>query len=254
MRFRTAPFALTASVTVAVTVAIMLARSPDASAFDWEPQVAPAPATTEDAPQPAAPASAESATPAPPLPHVDFELGGRAGYLSSPIRGATNPFGAGVGGRFGLVWSGVYVGVSAMDYLGGSDVDVSYRALTYGLEVGYGFRVLEGGAARPQLVLRPLLGVGVAEIDYTDPTLAQQVDVVTSASTGRTTATRSTTSDTVTVDNVYLQPGLTAVVAYRSLFAGACASMFLLPGISYGGADPTTWISYGVDLQAGLRF
>jgi hypothetical protein len=103
-------------------------------------------------------------------------------------------------------------------------------------------------------VLRPLLGVGATEVDYKDPTLAQQVDVVTNASTGRTSTSRVSTSDTIAVDNIYVQPALTAMIVYRALFAGAGANVLLLPGISYGGAEPTTWISYGLQGQAGIRF
>jgi hypothetical protein len=60
------------------------------------------------------------------------------------------------------------VGVSVIDYLGGSDVNLSDQALLFGLELGYG--IVLRFDTQVTLVLRPLLG---------------EPDVVTTAS-GRT--------------------------------------------------------------------
>ena len=68
--------------------------------------------------------------------------------------------------------------MSVLDFLGSKDVDVSYRALLYGFEVGYGLRLPAFGSAF--WLLRPRFGVGDAAVYYTDPSLA--ADVVTSAS------------------------------------------------------------------------
>jgi hypothetical protein len=175
---------------------------------------------------------------------VEVEVAGAAAYLTPPIRGGATPFGAGFGGRIGLDLSGFYIGLSVLDFLGGKDVDVSYRALLFGVELGYGFRLPTFGGAF--WVLRPRLGVGNAAIYYTDPSLA--VDVVTTASGSSTS-----TSDTLTVNNVFVQPGMTLELASRGHFAAIDASALLLPGIAYGGADATTWISYGAQLQLGFR-
>ncbi len=197
----------------------------------------------------AAQPAAEVAPAPPPAPGivtdgvVAWELAGEAAYVSAPIHGGTNPFGAGFGARAGLVWgSGWYLGAAFTYFLGGRDVDVSYRAILYGLDLGYGFRLRTLGGAK--LTLRPNVGVGDAAVYYTDPTLA--ADVVTSAS--------SAPSDTLTVNNVYVRPGMTAMLTMGEVFAAADASMLVLPGIAYGGADATTWLSYGVQGELGFQF
>jgi hypothetical protein len=175
---------------------------------------------------------------------LEIELAAEVAYVTPPIRGAANPFGAGFGARAGLDFSGFYVGASIMDFLGGKDVDVSYRALLYGVELGYGLRMPAFGSAL--WVIRPRLGVGDAAVYYTDPSLA--VDVVTTASGS------SSSSDTLTVNNVYVQPGATVELTAGGHFVALDGSMLVLPGIAYGGADATTWISYGAKLALGFRF
>lgn len=174
---------------------------------------------------------------------LDVELGALATYVSPPIRGGVNPFGAGFGGRVGLVYSGLYVGVSVLDFLGGSDVELSYRALLYGLELGYGARL--PAFAGTLLTLRPQLGVGDAAVYYTDPHLA--ADVVTSASSGGS-------SDTLTVNSIYVEPALSLILASGAHFVALRGSSLIIPGIQYGGADATTWLCYGARLEAGFVF
>jgi hypothetical protein len=187
----------------------------------------------------------EAVTTAGPSFPVALELGGLTGYASAPIRGGTNPFGAGFGGRGTLQLGHVDIGVAIVDYLGGTDVDVRYRALLYGLELGYTIRLASLGKA--VLELRPRAGIGEAAVYYTDPSLA--VDVVSSASGGG-----GRSSDTLTVSNVYVQPALVLQLDFPGAFVGLEGSTLVLPGIAYGGADPTTWVSYSTGLQAGLRF
>lgn len=186
--------------------------------------------------QPAATATVEQ--------DVTWELAGQGAYVSPPIRGGTNPFGAGLGARVGITWgSGWYLGAAFTYFFGGKDVDVSYRAIFYGLDFGYGFRfpMLNGAT----FTLRPHVGAGDAVVYYTDPSLA--ADVVTSAS-------GSSASDTISVNNLYVQPGLTAMLESGGHFVAIDASALLLPGIAYGGADATTWLSYGMQAELGFRF
>jgi hypothetical protein len=56
------------------------------------------------------------------------------------------------------------------------------------------------------------------------------------------------------VNNLYLQPALTAMLAAGGHFVAVDASMLVLPGIAYGGADATTWLSYGVQGELGFQF
>lgn len=226
------------------TAATLALFAGDAASQGWEPVSEP---KQEPAPQPA-PAQPEAQAPAVAGAgageNVQWELAGRAAYVTAPIHGGTDPFGAGFGARAGLTWgSGWYLGATFTYFLGGSDVDVSYRAILYGLEFGYGIRFRTFGEA--MVTLRPKIGVGDAAVYYTDPSLA--ADVVTSAS-------GSAASDTLTVNNLYLQPGLTAMLDAGGHFLAVDASMLVLPGIAYGGADATTWMSYGLQAELGFRF
>jgi hypothetical protein len=217
----------------------LVALEGSATAQDWaNPSEGSPPAAAEPAPPPADDATPHEAT------GLDVELGGVVSYVTPPIRGGTNPFGAGLGGRVGLVYSGFYVGITVLDYVGGSDVDVSYQAIFYGLEVGYGWRlpVLQG----PSLTLRPVLGIGDAAVSYTDPALA--ADVVTSASGS------SSSSDTLTVNNVYVEPALMLMLSSGHYFGAVRGSALVIPGIQYSGADPTTWLCYGTRLELGFVF
>lgn len=194
-----------------------------------------------------APGSAASQEPQPAGEKgYDVELGAQASYLSAPIRGGTNPFGAGFGGHVGLAFTGgLYLGVTALDFLGGRDVDLSYRALLVGVDVGYAFPFHVFGGAL--FTLRPQMGLGDAAVYVTDPSLLQ-ADVVTSASGS------SSSSDTTVVNNVYLRPGVTAMLSSGGHFVALDGGMMVVPGIAYGGADPSTWISYGLEAQLGFRF
>jgi len=210
-----------------------------AAAQEWaQPyEVSPA-ASAEVAPPPTPDTTATNGT------GLDVELGAVVSYVTPPIRGGTNPFGVGFGVTAGLVYSGFYFGVTVLDDLGGSDVDVTYQALFYGLEIGYGWKVpaFQGAA----LTLRPVLGLGDAAVSYTDPSLA--ADVVTSASGS------SSSSDTITVNNVYVEPALMLMLSSGHHFAAVRGSALVIPGIQYGGADPTTWLSYGARLELGFVF
>jgi hypothetical protein len=230
--------------TAAATAGTLALFSADAASQGWEPVSDP-----KQEPVPEQPTAQPEAQPPAVVPgvgeSVEWELAGRAAYVTGPIRGGTDPFGAGIGARAGLTWgTGWYLGGTFTYFLGGRDVDVSYRAILYGLEFGYGFRFRTFGAS--SLTLRPKIGVGDAAVYYTDPSLA--ADVVTSASGS------SGASDTLTVNNLYLQPGLTAMLEAGGHFVAVDASALVLPGIAYGGADATTWVSYGVQAELGFRF
>jgi hypothetical protein len=111
------------------------------------------------------------------------------------------------GGRAAITVRQLFFGANVMDFLGGTDVGVSYRSLLAGVEAGYEFRL--GVAGDTFVILRPQVGIGDAVIYYTDPTLAK-VDVVSTASGNHS----SSTSDTITVNNVYVDPGATLMVGH----------------------------------------
>ena len=175
-----------------------------------------------------------------------FELGGRAGFATVPIRGGVNPFGPGLGARAGLVLSNVYFGATVMSYFGDSDGGATDQALLFGLEAGYGIHV------GPYFTLRPQLGLGDMILSHTEPPPATgRVDVVTSASGSGGGALSTTTH----VANIYLQPALIGQVAWQNYFVALDLSIVAVPGITYGPApaEATTWLSYSLGAQVGFR-
>jgi hypothetical protein len=226
-------------VAFATAMAFAMAFARDAFAQGWEANVE----------QSEVPPAAETEAPAPSSPSVPiyWELGADTTYVTPPIHGGTNPFGFGLGGHLGIEIADVYAGARVVDFLGGTDVDVSYRSLLAGIELGYDVRARLSG--RTFLLLRPEIGAGDAVIYYTDPSLAK-VDVVTTASG----SSSSSTSDTLTVNSVYLEPGATLMLSSGLGYLSINGNVLLLPGIVYGGAGATTWVSYGSRISGGLRF
>lgn len=185
---------------------------------------------------------------------IDWEIVAIADYLAAPIRGGTNPFGLGFGGRAGLSVHGIYAGFTVTDYVGGSDVNQSDRSLLVGGEIGYGGKLLTFERAHVTLMLRGIAGFGNASVAHTDPALAQNVkpDVVTTAS-GRTVSGKSP-STTIGVNSLFVRPAISLMLVHDWQFVALQGDALMVPGISYGGADPSTWISYGAQLQLGARF
>ena len=247
---RSRPLELAALGSLAASFMIVTTVACDASA-DEAPAIAPA--TTSAGPE----ARASEGVPPPSTSTIDFELGGAFAFTTPPIRGGTSPFGMGFGGRAGLAFSsGVYVGLAVIDYLGSKDVDVTDTALLYGLELGYGFKLADAPDAK--LTLRPQVGVGGVTVFRTDPSASaattssatgrRQVDVVSSASGG------GGSSNVTTVDAFYVQPAITLMYATGAFFIAASPNVLIVPGITYSGAAPSTWLAYGAQAQAGLRF
>jgi hypothetical protein len=213
-------------------------------------------------------------------PH--WELAGIASYLSPPIRGGTSPFGGGFGGRIGFTVAGVYLGASAVDYLGQTDVDASTHAVLYGGEIGYGLRLSEFSGV--SLTLRPQVGVGGVTVLYTEPNTTStgstpsnvraraDVDVVTTATArvsrssavspssgasgtlGSSSTAAVSDSTTTTLSNVYVEPSVALLLSTPIMFVGVNANVLIVPGLSYAGSDPMTWIAYGIQGQLGVRF
>jgi hypothetical protein len=215
---------------------------------------------------PAASAQETSAYLAPAAHETEWEMAAKASLLTPPVRGGTTPFGAGFGGRIGVTLADVYVGISAVDYLGATDVDTWSHGVLYGAEAGYGFRSRTRGGI--SFILRPQLGAGGVTIFRTEPSAASAatstkartravVDVITTASGGTSGSGSSgsaSATTTTSVSNVYLQPGLTLLLRSETVFAGANVSALVIPGLTYGENDATTWVSYGFEGQLGLRF
>jgi hypothetical protein len=132
-----------------------------------------------------------------------WEVAGAASYVSPPVRGAANPFGAGFVGRVGRSFGPIYLGATGAGYSGGTDVDLHTHSAMFGGEAGFSLqRRLTGDV---QLIVRPGVGVGATLLVYTvpsttvvpasgpNPASRPTVDIVTSA-THRTSAPRPSTS------------------------------------------------------------
>jgi hypothetical protein len=196
-----------------------------------------------------------------------YELEAHSVYTTAPIRGGTNPFGLGFGGRLGFLFSHVYLGAHAVNYLGGTDVDTSETALLLGGEAGYDVATRLGDG---WLTLRPQVGVGAVIITRIDPSLLTprasttatrsvtigKPDVVTQATTssgGSSGGSSSVPSDAIHVSDVYVQPGVTLTYASGAVFAGANGNILIVPGLDYGGYQ-TTWFAFGLEGRVGLRW
>jgi hypothetical protein len=231
-----------------VTAALVATLAPTVRAYDDDDGNEPAPTEPERPARPSRPRD-------PSLPYV-FEIGVRSGYTTVPIRGGVNPFGLGFGGRFGFNVSGFYLGASMMDFMGGSDVGATDQAWLFGGDFGYSLRV------GPYLTIRPQLGVGDVLLLHTEPATPGRgpADVITSASGtvigGGGGGSAGSPGVTTSVNNIYLQPGITLLLATSHYFFGMNVSSLLVPGILYGPppAQTTTWISYSAEGQAGFRF
>lgn len=160
---------------------------------------------------------------------VDVEVGARVGVATNPDSDGPNPYGLGLGVRGGVSIFNIYGGLSFMHYLGSSqDVpgggSVDFSSTLYGLELGYSIKAI------PMLTLRPQLGIGNASL------------------------TSSVGSFSASSSNLYLEPGVTALVPLGLLYVGADVNLLLLPGVDQGDADSKTFTSLSIHGQVGVQF
>jgi hypothetical protein len=178
---------------------------------------------------------------------IDIEVGAKAG-VGTEYSGGLNPFGFGVGGRAGVVLPSsrfstldhLYFGASLMYYFGTSEtvqgpispgnqsltpsVSESVHTLMYGGEFGLGFKPLDSVTIRPQV------GVGSVSYGYT-------VSSGTIEESG---------------NPVYVEPGVTVLVALGTLFVGADVNALVFPGRVWDGAGSGFFIT--VHGQVGVKF
>jgi hypothetical protein len=167
---------------------------------------------------------------------VDIEAAARVGGASSPIKDDVNgrggALGFGLGGRAGVSIFGIYGGVSAMYYLGGSNTESqsplagfvppgpieSESSWLYGFEGGYSFKI-------QPLTLRPTVQIGSYTLHY-------------SLSDG----------GSQDIHNLYVEPGVTALLGFGLWFVGADADIFLTPGLDNSRA------AFMANAQVGVKF
>jgi hypothetical protein len=155
--------------------------------------------------------------PAHALGPIDLEIGAKAGVGTNPSgeAGAPNPLGFGLGGRAGVVlFDHLYGGVNLMYYLGGSDAGVSFHTLMYGIEAGWGWKLID------ILTIRPQVGIGNATFS----------------------------AGSVSNSNWYIEPGLTGLVSLGLLFVGADANVLAFPGLANSN------VAFTFHGQVGVKF
>jgi hypothetical protein len=155
-----------------------------------------------------------SARPAHALGPVDLEIAGKVGYGS-------NQLDLGLGGRAGVSLFGLYGGLNIVDYLGQNSV----HALTYGGELGYGFKI-------SFITIRPLVGFGDESVSV--PAVAV---CPPGANCGSGPA----------VSSFYLQPGGLVQFGFGHLIFGVDAGA-LIPTASGSRA------SFTMNGELGVRF
>jgi len=157
---------------------------------------------------------------------IGIELGAKVGYGDNPTGGDPNPLGLGIGGRGGVTFMNIYAGVDVRYYFGGSaniapGASISAHSVLYGIEAGYGFTLVD------ILTIRPQLGIGNLTI----------------------------TAASVSASNLYLEPGVTALVSLgEPWFVGGDVNLLVLPGISNGEGGTTTDTAFTLHAQVGVKF
>jgi hypothetical protein len=154
---------------------------------------------------------------------IGIEVGAKVGGASDsgPL-----PLGFGAGGRAGVTLFGLYGGLNAMYYLGGTPsgpaaIVGSTHATQVGGELGYGFKLLD------LLTIRPQVGAGNISFSSSGP---------------------STSS-------FYLEPGVTGLITLGILYVGADINALIVTGQQNftvpGNGAQTAMTVHG---QVGLTF
>jgi hypothetical protein len=176
---------------------------------------------------------------------VDVEVAGQVGVGTDPLKnGGPNPLDFGGGGRAGVSFLGLYGGLALMYYAGGSKSDdtsstvgsSSDHVLMYGIEAGYGYKILG------VLTIRPQVGLGNLTLSYASDDTCRYCDIISPklSSNG---------------NHLYLQPGVTALVSLGMLLVGVDANALVLPNIKEPyAASATTDVAFTTHVQVGLKF
>jgi hypothetical protein len=170
---------------------------------------------------------------------LDVEVGAKVGFATNPVSSnngvsGPNPLGFGLGARGGIDIVGIYAGVQLMYYFGGSDtvsalgqsVSLKDHTFMYGVEAGYGFTLID------ILTIRPQIGIGNA----TFSTSGTSSGVVSANVGGQSTS------------NLYLEPGVTALISLGGWFVGADANLLDFPGLNDG------QLAFSFHGQVGYKF
>jgi hypothetical protein len=179
------------------------------------------------------------------------ELAGQLGGGTNPVGGQTDPLGIrvadpigfGFGGRGGVTFSGFYLGLNGMYYvgsnrtgtLGNGSYAASGHSVLYGLEAGYGVTLCCG------ITIRPQLGVGADRIYQDEAACAPAPCSAANTNAGGGNGTP------------YLQPGLVGLMSFGLLVVGADVNALLLPWAPWTSNNSFT-VVLTVHGQVGVAF
>ncbi len=131
-----------------------------------------------------------------------------------------------------------YVGESENQSIGPVSVSLSDHTLMYGVEGGYNIVLLD-----KLLTIRPQIGVGNFTLSASS-SMSSSVAVPLPSSAGSASGS-----------NLYLEPGVTGLIALGQWFVGADANVLVLPGIpDSSGNSSTTDAAFTLHAQGGIRF
>jgi hypothetical protein len=163
---------------------------------------------------------------------IDLELAARGGAGSAPGGQSPNPLGFGLGARAGVSFMGLYGGLSFINYFGETqgptDFSVSSHALLYGVEGGYGSKILG------LLTLRAQVGVG---------NFGQTVETKTGIAT-----------DSRTFNSLYVEPGILVMLPLGPILIGGDANVLVLPSRAYPDGHTALDAAFTVHAQIGVKF
>jgi hypothetical protein len=182
---------------------------------------------------------------------LDVEVALRGGGGTPPGGDSPSPLAYGIGGRAGVAIFGWYGGLSLVDYFGESQTALSpgfsgstttsVHALLFGVEGGYGLKF-------GPTTVRAQVGVG----NYQETVAFQAASGgCVSVVIGQACTPAGPVRPSYTVSSLYLEPGVTAMIAFGTVFGAADANVLVLPhepGTSSVGA------AFTLHGQVGLKF
>jgi hypothetical protein len=185
------------------------------------------------------------------LGRLDVEVALKGGGGTPPGGDSPSPLAFGIGGRAGVAIFGWYGGLSLVDYFGESQTattpgvsgsyTMSVHALLFGVEGGYGLKL-------GPTTLRAQVGVG----NYQETVAFQAASGgCVAVATGQVCPPAGPVRSSYSVHTLYLEPGVTAMMAFGTVFGAADANVLVLPHEPITSSVGAAFTLHG---QVGLKF
>jgi hypothetical protein len=182
---------------------------------------------------------------------LDVEVALKGGGGTPPGGDSPSPLAYGIGGRAGVAFFGWYGGLSLVDYFGESQTaanlgvpgssTMSVHALLFGVEGGYGLKF-------GPTTLRAQVGVG----NYQETVAFQAASGGCVATAfGQACPPAGPVRPSYSVYTLYLEPGVTAMIAFGTVFGAADANALILPHQPVTSSVGAAFTLHG---QVGVRF